>query len=125
MTTSLKEMSLGESTYLLHHVFLPPKLPQSEDYNPEYEQSLLESVIRNLQKFSSLVPDEDSDILVSTANAMSCLRDICEHDGSIDQAKLKKSLGYLNDQGKSGNPQADLLQCILLAFRWLAPYLCP
>lgn len=125
MKTSLEEISLEESTYLLHHVFLPPKLPQSDDYNPKYEISLLKRVISAFHEFRSLVPDEDSDILTPVTSAMSRLRDVCEDDGSINEAKLEKSFEFLNHQGENDKLQVNLLHCILLASRWPAPYLCP
>lgn len=42
-------MSVGAVTYLMHHVVLPPKLPQKSDYDPGYEQWLINAVNCALQ----------------------------------------------------------------------------
>jgi hypothetical protein len=35
-------------TYLIHHIFLPPKVPTESDYSPEHERFLLGTILESL-----------------------------------------------------------------------------
>ena len=39
--------------YLIHHLVLPPKLPQGDDSDPHYERILLRTTIQALQEFQT------------------------------------------------------------------------
>lgn len=97
---SVKSKSLEASLYLFHHVFFPPKLPQSEYYKPEYELLLLDQVINALRNFSGHVPSQDAGILTTVTTIVSHLRDICDFDGDVNEAKLTKALAQLDIKGK-------------------------
>ncbi|KAF1968390.1 hypothetical protein BU23DRAFT_514913 [Bimuria novae-zelandiae CBS 107.79] len=49
MATSSRDAVL----YLIHHVFLPPKLPQRDDHNATHERALLETTTRALKNVQS------------------------------------------------------------------------
>lgn len=45
---------MDQVTYLLHHVFLPPKLPGGDDFSADNDLALLQSVVFALEAFHSL-----------------------------------------------------------------------
>lgn len=54
----MPSLSLEATRYLLHHVVLPPKLPQADDRKVEYEVALLDTTVESLRTFSKAVRDE-------------------------------------------------------------------
>lgn len=62
--------------YIFHHVFLPPEVPQQDDFNWEYEVQLLNIVSDTLAELKGLVYNDDS---IS-------LREILHNPASIDLA---------------------------------------
>ena len=92
-------MTLEESLYLLHHLFLPPKIPQTDDYNAEHEYLLLERVIEALVSFKSYVSSADTVILSQIARMMVRLRKTHGPHGNVDEKQLEKVLTELPTQG--------------------------
>jgi hypothetical protein len=45
----------GGFLYQVHHVFLPPQLPQQDDFNESYEHELLKTVLGVLEEFQNHV----------------------------------------------------------------------
>jgi hypothetical protein len=84
--------SPGAGLYLFHHVFLPPKLPQQDDYDTEYELVLLKSVIHALGKFKAHVPKCPGKIVASVIEMVSRLRDTHGSHGDVDEKKFKMAL---------------------------------
>lgn len=91
---------LEASLYFFHHVFLPPKVPQKDDYNCQHEVSLLNCVINSLQSFGSHVSDQEEVILTTIMKMMSRLSEICDSHGGINEEKLIEGLKELTWQGK-------------------------
>lgn len=85
--------------YLFYHVFLPPKLPQEDDYNPKYDNVLLDKVIGALRNFSCYAPSQDASILDTATRAVSRLRDIAGSQGDVNEEKLKKAIEQLCGEG--------------------------
>lgn len=50
--------SAEATSYLVHHIALPPKLPQSDDYEAEHERCLLSTILQALRNLSSSVTSE-------------------------------------------------------------------
>lgn len=46
--------------YIINHVFLPPKLPQSDDSSHDMSSILMERFIGAMKEFQSFLPQEDS-----------------------------------------------------------------
>ncbi|KAI9370544.1 hypothetical protein BJX61DRAFT_544525 [Aspergillus egyptiacus] len=82
----------GSSSYLFHHIFLPPELPQEDDYKAEYDLKLLDAVIYALHEFKANVPKNQGEILSTVITMVSRLRQTCGYQGDVDEAKLRKSL---------------------------------
>lgn len=99
------EISLGESTYLFHHVYLPPKLPQSDDYSADYKSLLINRIIEALQDFRNRVQDQDTESIDSVLAMMSRLRGIFHQDGVIKETELKNAFWDLGIKGGPGISQ--------------------
>lgn len=94
----------GLLSYLFHHVFLPPKLPQKDDYNSSYENSLLDHVIDTLKRFKALAPSHHHEVLAEVITMITRLREICGSYGEVSERRLKKALQKLDTEGKASSP---------------------
>ncbi|KAJ9257552.1 hypothetical protein DTO195F2_5534 [Paecilomyces variotii] len=98
-TPTAPALSLEARLYLFHHVFLPPKLPQSDDYDASCELILLDSVINSLQKFRALVPNQHRQVLGPVITMVARLREIRGSHGDVSEGKLKEALQKLDTEG--------------------------
>jgi hypothetical protein len=90
-------LSAKAALYMVHHVFLPPKLPQANDFDLELEDALINTVLKSLQEFKSLVDDHS---VVDSARAMiSNFRVLRDGSGAISEAKLTDALQNLSVGG--------------------------
>ncbi|OQD78015.1 hypothetical protein PENANT_c098G01996 [Penicillium antarcticum] len=94
-----KSMTLEQTLYLFHHIFLPPKVPQAEDYNAQQEHHLLDSVVDALLSFSDYVPTADTIIVRKATEMISRLRKAYSPHGSVDEKQLEMSLAELPIRG--------------------------
>lgn len=83
------DMAFEEGIYLFHHVFLPPNLPQKDDYRPESERVLFDKFIDALHDFSRHVPSQDASIITTATTAVSRLRGIAGLRGDVNEEELK------------------------------------
>lgn len=92
--------------YLIHHIFLPPKLPNEDDFDSDYETALLDTTIEALAKFKDVVTyDQNSiiDSVISMVTNLGTVRDSSSVDGSISKEELRAALRDICNKGK----QAD------------------
>jgi hypothetical protein len=78
--------------YLINHVFLPPKVPQEDDYNADYERLLLKVVLDALTIFKRHIP---TDWLSATESVMHMVKDLenmLDNHGFINEKQLKELL---------------------------------
>jgi len=98
--------------YLINHVFLPPKLPQSDDAHIESEHALVQSLLDSLQDFGVLVPESRPGIRRATR----MLEDLVRLQPGVDDVdKLKtyqKLIAGLKDGGKLDHSTTDHLDLI-------------
>ncbi|KAE9371942.1 hypothetical protein N431DRAFT_456702 [Stipitochalara longipes BDJ] len=101
--TSNKKLPLGVVTYLINHVFLPPKLPQEDDVNFEYESTMLDVTIDCLSKFKGHMGDHSSsiDAAVAMIANLKNARDPHLISGAVNEKKFRDVLGNLCSQGGS------------------------
>jgi hypothetical protein len=85
---------------LFHHVFLPPKLPQKDDYDAKHELALLKSVIHALREFRAYAAEQQDGILASAITTISHLRNNHGNQGDVIEEKLEKQLKELDIHGK-------------------------
>lgn len=92
-------LTLEANLYLFHHIFLPPKLPQADDYSPSFEINILDYVVNALRAFGSHVPSQEATIFTTITTMISRLRDICTFPDGINEKELEKALKELDQQG--------------------------
>lgn len=93
----------GTMMYLIHHMFLPPKLPHADDYESKREVILLETTIDALRKFKDFVAHDQHHIVDSVTamvTSMKTVHDPSASKGGILQGKLEDALKNLCRQGK-------------------------
>jgi hypothetical protein len=88
-------LSAGAAAYVFHHVVLPPKLPQADDYSAAHEQALLEIVVQALESLKKHVKSE----YVGTVNAaiatVKNLRTSRDSYGNVSEVQLQALLAKL------------------------------
>lgn len=89
-------------SYLFHHIFLPPKLPHDDDYDPLYDKALLDQVIEALCQFRDHVSSHEADICTTVLTMLTRLGRTCSLHGAVDEMELKKALIELNTEGRYG-----------------------
>ena len=92
--------TLERATYIFHHVFLPPKLPDGADDDVTHEAFLLDRVIRALQSFKRQVAADTAGIISSTTMMICRLKFIYDEFGHLDETRLKKTLAQLHSEGQ-------------------------
>jgi len=88
-------------TYLINHVFLPPEVPQSDDFNPKLESIIIKVVTASLQK---LLPSTNVRQQVTIAAAIAMITNLSDvHDSAtshVSENKLRDALVNLCRQGE-------------------------
>ncbi|KAL4796122.1 hypothetical protein BDV19DRAFT_388541 [Aspergillus venezuelensis] len=92
-------MSPAALVYLYHHVFLPPKLPQENDYDPDLDQALLDTVINALRGFAAHLTGFEHEVIKCVTAMVTRLKDVHGLQGDVDEVKLKKALETLEKAG--------------------------
>ncbi|KAJ6020467.1 hypothetical protein N7540_005971 [Penicillium herquei] len=96
------EESRGFFEYILHHVFLPPKLPDGNDYNPLFESLLLKELVIALQSFADYGNSQNpriSDVFGSLILTMNRLIGTFGPRGELLEAELTKVMATLQAEG--------------------------
>jgi hypothetical protein len=90
-TSEELRMSAGAVTYLMHHVVLPPKLPQESDYDPGHEQCLIDAVNCALQDLHENTEDGQlKEIITSAITSISILSNCRDENGYLSEFELKQ-----------------------------------
>ena len=88
-------------TYLINHVFLPPQLPQSDDFNAKLESIIIKVATASLQNLlHNSNPSQQATVAAAIAMIAS-LGDV--HDSatsSVSEDKLREALANLCQQGE-------------------------
>jgi hypothetical protein len=103
---SKPSLSVEETVYLIHHLFLPPKLPQQDDNQPELDDALLRVVIDALGEFRQIAADTaddksvgvDVDSVARVEKAISTLREIRGPGGEVSERKLLAALEQMEKE---------------------------
>ena len=98
--TSSNRMPFRAIMYLIHHIFLPPKLPHEDDFDSDYETILLDTTIDNLLKFKDCVTYDQRGIIDSVIAVVTTLRNIRDPFGAVSEGKLGNALRDLCKKGK-------------------------
>lgn len=90
--------------YLIHHVFLPPKLPSSNDHSHAKEEMLMQITLDSLKSFRNLVADRYyqpiSDAIGMLQNFLR-VHEASEGRLAVSQHKLEGVMQSLEECGES------------------------
>ena len=100
--TSSNRLPFGAIMYLIHHIFLPPKLPHEDDFDSKYETILLDTTVDVLLKFKGCVTYDQHGIIDSVIAMVTNLRAVRDSDtvGAVSEGKLGNALRDLCKKGK-------------------------
>lgn len=91
-----QKLSADEVEYLVHHVVLPPKLPQTDDYNSSHERCFLDSMLCALRGLEDSSKDCEARAIISTGIAcMENLRNNRDDDGNVTEHHLREVFRHL------------------------------
>ena len=85
--------------YLIHHTFLPPALPQSEDFAPEHLRALLKIVGEGLAAFKLAHSSGHGNAIEAAQRMISRMQAIHMDFGDVNETELKRTLGQLSQKG--------------------------
>lgn len=86
--------------YLFHHLFLPPKLPQEDDYGVDREILLIDVVVDALHSFKAYFSAVDAEVVGLASTMIIRLRRIHGPNGEVDEVELEKILRRLKEEGE-------------------------
>lgn len=105
---------LAELVYLVNHVFLPPKLPQQNDFDASLDANLVHVVIDSLSQFEqilSLKPHSDVGVVQA---AISNLQQVRGRTGALDEVQLSAVFAQLQVNGTCLSGHAETRKLIQL-----------
>jgi hypothetical protein len=80
---------IAATRYLIHHVVLPPKLPQDDDYQANHERHLVESALNALHALQDKVQGlEAKDVVASGIMSLEYLRKSRDEHGNLSERQL-------------------------------------
>ena len=89
-------------SYLLHHIFLPPKVPVESDYSPQNEKFLLGTTLESLEAFRSIGPHQQHGAIDAAVTMLRRMQDIhmCGADRyAVHELALVRAFKQLDDHG--------------------------
>ncbi|RYO29176.1 hypothetical protein AA0111_g6158 [Alternaria arborescens] len=85
-------ISAMATSYAIHHVVLPPKLPQQDDRNTEHELALLKIVIQALESLRHHVKHEHVGSITAAIATVENLRTCRDHHGNNSELQVREVL---------------------------------
>lgn len=91
--------------YIIHHVFLPPKLPQEDDEGAKRSTALTEELHKALIEFQSYATKDDCSLWKACANMVGNANELRSGAGGILTERLGEALHKMASGGTfSGSP---------------------
>ncbi|KAJ5471830.1 hypothetical protein N7539_008773 [Penicillium diatomitis] len=87
-------------SYLFHHIFLPPKLPQEDDYSVGHEVLLTDEVIDALCQFKSYFSSDEAEVIGEALTMITRLRQVHGLNGEVDEGQFSDVLRQLKEEGQ-------------------------
>lgn len=100
---SVKAFNLNDHQlkYIFNHVFLPPNVPQADDYQDSDEKVLLKAVSNALNQFKHHV-SHDTRLVVEKVDCMvDSLRILLDRGGITNGERLQDALANLGSEGRN------------------------
>jgi hypothetical protein len=85
--------------YLIHHIFLPPKLPGGDDSFPDHEKVLVQTILDALQEYGNSVAVDQVNIVRAVARTISSLKTVLDAEGHVDECSFSAELRALPEKG--------------------------
>lgn len=98
-SSSCNRTPLDAIEYMIHHIFLPPKLPNKDDFHPQHESVLLKATSDALQKFKANVECDQQDVIETICIQINNLSTVRDDLGAINEGKLGSILQKLSKIG--------------------------
>ncbi|KAJ5925771.1 hypothetical protein N7454_007281 [Penicillium verhagenii] len=95
----IQGISREDSLFLFHHLFLPPGLPQSSDFNPKNDILLLKAVIDALDGFRVHFHDQELAALTTIHTMFVRLKKTWSSDGNLLERELYEQFESLKKEG--------------------------
>ncbi|KAJ8076100.1 hypothetical protein PM082_022085 [Marasmius tenuissimus] len=86
-------------TYLINHIFFPPKLPESNDFTHENEHDMCRSVLMAAQAYRTQLPPEEQPLWMPIIQMLITLCTVYKHEGSFEKENLASCLRNMEDRG--------------------------
>jgi hypothetical protein len=83
--------------YMVHHMFLPPKLPQEDDSSEEYETAMVETTINALHDFKEYVTDDSNGTMDSIIGMVTTMKSVGVE--TVHEKALSDALRELPNSG--------------------------
>ena len=95
----INKAPLAAFNYMVNHVFLPPKLPQGDEFDPQCEIILLKTICNALHSFKSVAGDDQRDIIDSMYMAINNLRNVTDDLVAVNETALEDAMHQLSKTG--------------------------
>ena len=99
-SSSESPLSRQELEFLYHHVFLPPEVPQSDDYRPELDLLLMQVARDGLAALNERAASAQRGSIAAAARMLRGMQSI-HKSGDIEAAQVLKTFDLIMDDGKS------------------------
>lgn len=95
----MEDLDPSRLNYLIHHVFLPPELPQQDDSSPAMENVLAKYCLSALKSLQDLLDEPGSPFWKSCINMVDKLVRLRGNSGVLPSKELGKELVSLGHTG--------------------------
>lgn len=106
-------LSAHELRYIIDHVFLPPKLPQSDDFDAKCQLAMVNATLHALEYCRELVEDGDAGRVDQAIAMVASLKRVHTDHGGLAHVNEEKLLKTMADVRMHGT---FLLVCIFREF---------
>lgn len=103
---SIKEFNLNAAQlkYVFNHVFLPPNVPQEDDYQDRDEKVLLGVVAHALKQFKHHVSHDIPLVVEKVGDMVNRLSMLLDRGGITNGERLQDALAKLGTEGRNYEP---------------------
>jgi len=88
-----------ELEYIITHVVLPPKLPQTDDSHSDRDAALLQQCEATLSAFQALIPFQDQSNWMSCGNMVNSMLKMRDRCGELIEEEVKLALKIMKVGG--------------------------
>lgn len=93
----MASFSRNELDFFINHLFMPPKLPQEDDFDNDLDEALIRLVTETLDGFGADLPSQQQVAVRHVSLAIKQLASSRDVDGAVEETKLLKALQELID----------------------------